>query len=167
MVPWYLQPKYSPGGHKPVGAKEKATKISSKKKEKKRRKLLCDVAHQIEETSPSSEEASAGDGMALLGDLGDLMLEDEDLGCRDSRKPQPTAVTCSMSQSCSNSTDRTAHKQELSHLGYTTYQRYYHVFREGELVSMIYKVPGLNVEKQFYDHENWCVLATKSNSSTS
>lgn len=48
-----------------------------------------------------------------------------------------------------------------SGVGYTTYQRYYHVFREGELVDLVHRVSALRVQEEFYDHENWCVLATK------
>lgn len=49
----------------------------------------------------------------------------------------------------------------LSKVGYTTYQRYYHVFREGELVGLVHRVSELCVQEEFYDHENWCVLAKK------
>lgn len=57
-------------------------------------------------------------------------------------------------------------KAELSELGYTTYQRYYHVFREGELVGLVQRVGELRVQEEFYDHENWCVLAAKLNNNT-
>lgn len=53
-------------------------------------------------------------------------------------------------------------KARVSDLGYTTYQRYYHLFREGELVDLVHRTPGLSVEQDFYDHENWCVLAAKN-----
>ena len=53
-------------------------------------------------------------------------------------------------------------KAEPSELGYTTYQRYYHVFREGELVDLVQRVGELRVQEEFYDHENWCVLASKN-----
>ena len=44
----------------------------------------------------------------------------------------------------------------------TTYQRYYHVFREGELDEMIEKkIPSLHIIKSYYDHANWCVVAEK------
>jgi len=40
--------------------------------------------------------------------------------------------------------------------------RYYHVFREGELQTLISDhIPELRVIKCFYDHANWCVIAEK------
>jgi hypothetical protein len=55
--------------------------------------------------------------------------------------------------------------EELSQLGYTTFQRYYHVFQEGELAGLVRQVEGFHVQEEFYDHENWCVLAKKVASS--
>ena len=41
-------------------------------------------------------------------------------------------------------------------------QRYYHVFRKGELVQLIESgVPSLKVVKEYYDHGNWAVIAEK------
>ena len=40
--------------------------------------------------------------------------------------------------------------------------RFYHVFREGELVSLVTKhVPGVKVVDSFYDHANWCLILEK------
>jgi hypothetical protein len=40
--------------------------------------------------------------------------------------------------------------------------RYYHVFREGELVSLIsHHIPGVKVMEVFYDHANWGVVLLK------
>ena len=40
--------------------------------------------------------------------------------------------------------------------------RYYHVFREGELVDLIEKhVDNLHIIRSYYDHANWCVIAEK------
>ena len=46
--------------------------------------------------------------------------------------------------------------------GYRTYQRYYHVFRSGEL-SNLFKthISSAHVEEEYYDRDNWCVIATK------
>lgn len=49
----------------------------------------------------------------------------------------------------------------LEELGYQTFHRYYHVFREGELAGLLGEVEGVRVVEEFYDHENWCVLAEK------
>ena len=52
---------------------------------------------------------------------------------------------------------------ELAAQGYRTFQRYYHVFRHGELTSLFSLVEGVSVLEEFYDHENWCVLAERLN----
>ena len=52
--------------------------------------------------------------------------------------------------------------QDLKKQGYVTYQRYYHVFKEGELGQLFqHYLKGVEVEREYYDHENWCVLAVK------
>ncbi len=56
---------------------------------------------------------------------------------------------------------------EVEHLGDqggSTYQRYYHVFREHELSALVHRVEHLKVEEEYYDHENWCVIAVKTTS---
>ena len=42
------------------------------------------------------------------------------------------------------------------------YHRFYHVFREGELVDLIERhVDNLHILTCYYDHANWCVIAEK------
>lgn len=44
----------------------------------------------------------------------------------------------------------------------TTYHRYYHVFRQGELVTLIENcVDQLHTLESYYDNANWCVVAEK------
>lgn len=44
-------------------------------------------------------------------------------------------------------------------------QRYYHVFREGELEELITAhVPVLNIVNSYFDHANWCLIAEKVSS---
>jgi len=45
---------------------------------------------------------------------------------------------------------------------YVVFQRYYHVFRKGELTSLIHEIPHLQTEPEEFDHANWVVLATKT-----
>ncbi|XP_010212699.1 PREDICTED: putative methyltransferase KIAA1456 [Tinamus guttatus] len=41
--------------------------------------------------------------------------------------------------------------------------RYYHVFKEGELVELIERhIPELHVIDSYFDHANWCVIAEKT-----
>ena len=54
------------------------------------------------------------------------------------------------------------HEENLTRLGYQTFHRYYHVFRTGELAALVRSaVPTANITEEYYDHENWCVLAKK------
>ena len=46
----------------------------------------------------------------------------------------------------------------------TLCNRYYHVFREGEIDHMIEKyVENLHIISSYYDHANWCIVAEKVN----
>ena len=58
--------------------------------------------------------------------------------------------------------DTTCNKHGLREQGYQTFQRYYHVFRHGELLKLFSKTDGLEVVDEFFDHENWCVIAKKN-----
>ena len=58
-------------------------------------------------------------------------------------------------------TDTATRSSTLVEQGYQTFQRYYHVFREGELSRLFSGLEGVEVLDEFYDHENWCVLAKK------
>jgi alkylated DNA repair protein alkB family protein 8 len=41
------------------------------------------------------------------------------------------------------------------------FQRYYHVFEEGELEHLVSRVEGLRLLHSYYDQGNWCILAQK------
>lgn len=45
--------------------------------------------------------------------------------------------------------------------GSVVYQRYCHVYVEGELEQLVGKVDGLNVVDSYYDRSNWCVVAER------
>ena len=62
----------------------------------------------------------------------------------------------------STETDVDSQNTTLVEQGYQTFQRYYHVFKRGELLELFAGVQGARVLEEFYDHENWCVLAEKS-----
>lgn len=42
-----------------------------------------------------------------------------------------------------------------------TYLRYYHVFKRGELDSMIAEIPAVAIIDSYYDNGNWCLLFRK------
>ena len=55
------------------------------------------------------------------------------------------------------------HEENLIRLGYHTFLRYYHVFRKGELGDLVRSAtPNASIVEEYYDHENWCVLAEKT-----
>ena len=41
------------------------------------------------------------------------------------------------------------------------YQRYYHVFKKDELENLIKQVEGVEIEKSYFDHANWCCIVKK------
>lgn len=43
----------------------------------------------------------------------------------------------------------------------TTFQRYYHIFKKGELEDLFHQIPEFRIENSYYDRDNWCVLAKK------
>lgn len=44
---------------------------------------------------------------------------------------------------------------------YKVYQRYYHVFKKGELSSLLLDCKNVSVEDEVYDHDNWVSYGTK------
>ncbi|KAM9319854.1 putative tRNA methyltransferase 9B [Gastrophryne carolinensis] len=65
---------------------------------------------------------------------------------------------------CSNSGDHSKGVpcQEIKFVENPSCLRYYHIFKQGELGSLIEQcIPGLRVMRTFYDHSNWCVIAEK------
>lgn len=45
--------------------------------------------------------------------------------------------------------------------GSVVYQRYCHVYVEGELEDLVEKVDGLRLLESYYDRSNWCVVAER------
>jgi len=35
------------------------------------------------------------------------------------------------------------------------YQRYYHLFKQGELDDLVNQIPGVQILESVYDHDNW------------
>lgn len=67
-------------------------------------------------------------------------------------------VTICREQSITAGIDHTLDSADTS----DTFKRFYHVFREGELVELIERhVDCLDVISACYDHANWCVIAEK------
>ncbi|XP_038674708.1 probable tRNA methyltransferase 9B isoform X1 [Scyliorhinus canicula] len=58
---------------------------------------------------------------------------------------------------------RVSAKDKKDQINYnSTCLRYYHVFKQGELIELIEKyTEGLQVIQTYYDHANWCVIVEK------
>ena len=53
-------------------------------------------------------------------------------------------------------------EEHLHRLGYRTFHRYYHLFKKGELTELFKRSnQTVRVVEEYYDHDNWCVVAMK------
>ena len=161
---------------------EKQKRKSAEKREKSDRNLSdsCSVAEMTRE-----EGSEAGD-WCPLGELQDLFVEDVVSDTREETEhkqqirghympPSERGVmavekcaeplqdaSSSGGRSCDSNVGTVALvTNDLSALGYKTFQRYYHVFCRTELAKLFSQVEGVGVLEEFYDHENWCVLVEK------
>lgn len=65
-------------------------------------------------------------------------------------------------ESWDNSNSSTTSLDSPTQGGATTHHRYYHVFREGELDSLInHHVASLHIVSSYYERASWCVVAEK------
>lgn len=68
----------------------------------------------------------------------------------------------SSTESLEHSNSSTTSLDSPSQGGSTTHHRYYHVFREGELDSLInHHVASLHIVSSYYERASWCVVAEK------
>ena len=86
---------------------------------------------------------------------------------------QSTSITSTQQNLCHTDTledgDHVTSKRDhmtpatpsLEAQGFRTFHRYYHVFQKGELSALFNEVGGVRVVEEFYDNENWCVVAEK------
>ncbi|KAK6045721.1 hypothetical protein COOONC_16773 [Cooperia oncophora] len=51
--------------------------------------------------------------------------------------------------------------ETMATLREVTFYRFYHVFRKGELESIVSSIPSLNVVHSSFEHGNWCVVVEK------
>jgi hypothetical protein len=43
----------------------------------------------------------------------------------------------------------------------TVYHRYYHMFKKGELESLLSKITNIKIENSYFDTSNWCAVCRK------
>ncbi|KAK6024579.1 methyltransferase domain protein [Ostertagia ostertagi] len=51
--------------------------------------------------------------------------------------------------------------ETMASLREVTFYRFYHVFRKGELESLVHSIPSLSVVHSSFEHGNWCVVVEK------
>lgn len=83
----------------------------------------------------------------------------------DQTKPVASQSSTSASEAVTEQKDcrdcSNGHSKEPDTPFAGSYQRYYHVFKEGELPGLVSKVSQLLILDSYYDHENWCVVAER------
>lgn len=161
MVPWHLQPRYTTG-HVGMNSDERAARVQAKKEKRKGKKRRQEALHQKRDSVGDNGESDCGLAEGRKEREGGRVFPrpEEEVGkCESGREPS----SCGLEETCEPGTLQESSKSDIIgtvHSG-VTYQRYYHVFREGELRELTCRVSTLRVQEEFYDHENWCVLATK------
>ena len=116
---------------------------------------MCDVSDE-EDTFYSAPQATTNDSSQNKEQISSQVSDNgQRLDSFDGEKHQ-NAQNSSSTESIATGTNVTADKAE------TKYHRYYHVFKEGELLKLINSfVPELKPISSFYDHANWVVVAEK------
>lgn len=142
MVPWRLQPHYA-------GRCDKDQEEKDKGKASQGRRI-----HSAEPTNKLQ---------SVSGESGSSCKDDDERCGSDCSVSSPLTPSKQADASVAQLSTELTHEEELGRLGYQTFQRYYHVFRKGELGALVHSAtPTMNVVEEYYDHENWCVLAEKA-----
>ena len=191
------KPKVADSAKAAAKREKKAAKLKKKFEKRGKNEKHSSNAYTATENAREDELNSEGKDVVdcLLGELPELSVEEgretekregHNILLRDkatvrrevdsvSTKPfhEHSSSTCSREDSCSftdndsTAASRTSETPDLVSLGYKTFQRYYHVFCRDELTNLFSRVEGVHVLEEFYDHENWCVLAEKELSNPS
>lgn len=190
MVPWHLQPKYVAGTcQDQTTTSTRRSRNNEKVRERKRLKKEQKKLRKAQAAAQESTEFKSEDDEPrwLLDELSAIDLDeigtshdktDEGLSEPDTNDMLfNTEALCSdvdtvpnkveiMTRDSPKTTspqndDNSASNLVVATKGYQTFQRYYHVFRRGELVQLFSKCSDVVVLEEFYDHENWCVIGKK------
>ena len=159
LVPWHLQPRYvtqSAGAEAVVGKK----KSNKKQRSRKRREM-----REREQDEGEGKEEGEGEGEGEEG-CHEKSLSKEQDSCEIGKDEQASHVTMKgdhMMPGLGHVTTKGDHMTpSLEVQGFQTFLRYYHVFQKHELSRLFNEVGGVRVLEEFYDHENWCVVAEKT-----
>ena len=156
LVPWHLQPRY-------VTQCARAEAVVGKKKSnKKQRSRKRREMREREQDEGEGKEEGEGEGERSH----EKNLSKEQDSCEIGKDEQASHVTMKgdhMMPGLGHVTTKGDHMTpSLEAQGFQTFLRYYHVFQKHELSHLFNEVGGVRVLEEFYDHENWCVVAEKT-----
>eukprot|EP00743_Colponemidia_sp_Colp-15_P006292 GILK01006770.1.p1 GENE.GILK01006770.1~~GILK01006770.1.p1 ORF type:complete len:643 (+),score=105.48 GILK01006770.1:34-1962(+) len=132
LVPWHLQMVYET---KDKNESDKAEEKTAKLPKRKRNKQKNPSTNQDNDVEPASE------------------LSNDEL----IREP----VASTQPSESETVTPKLDHGIVMSEKNAVVYQRYYHMFVQGELDSLVQRIPALRIVDSYFDHANWCVVAEK------
>ncbi|XP_019862559.1 PREDICTED: alkylated DNA repair protein alkB homolog 8-like [Amphimedon queenslandica] len=161
MVPWHLQPHYSPG-HDPTHSakkkKEKRRRGKSKQSKTKteRGKDMEDIDDEKTDSSSHNKVVASSDLLRTPSPISLLMPTTS-----NTVEPVPSSKDNDFSVSSPHASSDDKHAFDLQQHGFRTFYRYYHVFVDKELIELCKRVPSLKILDYWYDHDNWCLLAQK------
>eukprot|EP01135_Chromosphaera_perkinsii_P003800 Nk52_evm46s255 gene=Nk52_evmTU46s255 len=139
FVPWHFQKKYT-------GEKDKRNK-DEKKKTKKRSKKK----RSSEVESPTIQ--------------GNNVLDYEERETPNSKTEENLSPAIS-SEATAGGTEKHSNKTIDDPNIARTYQRYYHMFKSGELTDLVESDGSCDVLIEDFDHQNWYVIAQKNHAKT-
>ena len=162
LVPWHLQPRYVSGS---AGAEAAKKKKMNRKQRTRRRKEQQDK-EEGEEGEREEREGKRKEGEREEGEDGEeegttklhnsSEMEDKRLGHVTMKKDHVMPDLGHVTTKGDHMTP------SLEAQGFKTFLRYYHVFQRNELSALFNEVGGVRILEEFYDHENWCVVAEKT-----
>ena len=150
LVPWHLQPRYVSGS---AGAEAAKKKKMNRKQRTRRRKEQQDKEEEEREEREEGEDGEE-EGTTKLHNSSEM--EDERLGHVTMKKDHVMPDLGHVTTKGDHMTP------SLEAQGFKTFLRYYHVFQRNELSALFNEVGGVRILEEFYDHENWCVVAEKT-----
>ena len=150
LVPWHLQPRYVSGS---AGAEAAKKKKMNRKQRTRRRKEQQDKEEEEREEREEGEDGEE-EGTTKLHNSSEM--EDERLGHVTMKKDHVMPDLGHVTTKGDHMTP------SLEAQGFQMFLRYYHVFQRNELSALFNEVGGVRILEEFYDHENWCVVAEKT-----
>ena len=131
--------------------------------------LLIQEEDSAEEIAPSEIEITlAQNKRKIMNKMKNNYSSDSNNNSSVKNISKPPTSKQKTSFDSANSCESWAHSNSTASLdspsvgGAATHHRYYHVFREGELDSLInHHVASLHIVQSYYERASWCVVCEK------